>query len=653
MTILLLDASGEVIDTTVTDADGRYTFDDLPPGTYGVREVQPDSHFDGSLNVGSGGGIGSVANEITRIDVGSDQDLVRYDFCELPSAALAGFVFIDGEPIFGVGTLDPAEVPDFRDGVRTPDDTPLEGVRLRLVNGATGAPLFVAGTTPPPSSGVGPGPVALEVLPGFYPDGVLETVTDASGYYEFLGLPAGIYGVVEIGPEGLIDGLDTPGSEGGEAVNVDDEGIRVVPFRQAFGNDVIFAIDLAAGEFSVENNFSEVSIETFFLPPETPPTTPPPVFLPQITVSPPTPPLAPSPIEEISDPIFGGGSAVGFTWHLSVINSGRPWEYDPVEPSALLASTATDPAWSGAERSAQELRRAKWMLLASDVEGAELSEFSLGDSEAIPVSGDWDGDGVTDIGVFIAGNWYLDLNGDGRWDRGDLWAKLGSEADLPVTGDWDGDGKTDIGVFGPAWPRDPHAVERDPGMVDAANRPGPLADKRKNPTPTEEDATGGARLLKRLAEAERRVDLIDHVFHYGSATDTPVAGDWNGDGIRNIGVFNNGGWVLDSDGDGRLTDADKRVELGAAGDTPVVGDFDGDGVDELGVYRDGEWLVDANGDGDFDATDEALASEAIAGRIGVPVTGDWDGDGVDEPGVFRPGEPEPGEPEIRVSRRAE
>ena len=42
-------------------------------------------------------------------------------------------------------------------------------------------------------------------------------------------------------------------------------------------------------------------------------------------------------------------------------------------------------------------------------------------------------------------------NGNGRWDTTDLWAQLGDEGELPVTGDWDGDGKDDIGIFGPAW----------------------------------------------------------------------------------------------------------------------------------------------------------------------------------------------------------
>ena len=44
------------------------------------------------------------------------------------------------------------------------------------------------------------------------------------------------------------------------------------------------------------------------------------------------------------------------------------------------------------------------------------------------MTGDWDGSGVTKIGVFIDGLWFLDLNGNGVWDEGDLWAKLGKKA---------------------------------------------------------------------------------------------------------------------------------------------------------------------------------------------------------------------------------
>ena len=35
----------------------------------------------------------------------------------------------------------------------------------------------------------------------------------------------------------------------------------------------------------------------------------------------------------------------------------------------------------------------------------------------------------------------------------------------------------------------------------------------------------------------------------------------------------------------------------SAGDTPVAGDWDGDGIDEIGVLRNGTFYLDANGNG--------------------------------------------------------
>jgi len=85
---------------------------------------------------------------------------------------------------------------------------------------------------------------------------------------------------------------------------------------------------------------------------------------------------------------------------------------------------------------------------------------------------------------------------------GFIWgAKLGHEGDLPVTGDWDGDGKTDIGIFGRAWPGDPAAIDREPGLPAPQNaRTG-----RKNVPPrTDEAALGRGEERGRIRSALRR-----------------------------------------------------------------------------------------------------------------------------------------------------
>jgi hypothetical protein len=218
---------------------------------------------------------------------------------------------------------------------------------------------------------------------------------------------------------------------------------------------------------------------------------------------------------------------------------------------------------------------------------------------------------------------------------------LGSESDLPVTGDWDADGKADIGVYGPAWPRDPWAVSREPGLPDADNFPTVPAGKMKNVPPKHDDATSGGRLLKRTARGQNRADLIDHVFHYGTPGDAPVTGDWNGDGTRQIGVFRNGQWDLDLNGDGRFTEVDATFTLGEPGDLPVVGDFNGDGVDEIGIYRAGIWMLDDNNNRQLDAHDKVFE---LGEADDVPVVGDWNDDGIDDPGIYRPHATTAGQP---------
>ncbi|HZN32732.1 MAG TPA: fibrinogen-binding protein, partial [Pirellulaceae bacterium] len=227
------------------------------------------------------------------------------------------------------------------------------------------------------------------------------------------------------------------------------------------------------------------------------------------------------------------------------------------------------------------------------------------------------------------GEWLLDLNGNQRWDGDDLWAQLGSQSDRPVVGDWDGDGKDDIGIYGPEWPGDRQHLANEPGLPDPQNA---VRMRPKNVPPDERHATKGERLMRLTSSGQERSDLIDHVFEFGSGGDVPVSGDWNGDGIGSIGIFKNGQWRFDTDGDGRFSHGDEIAQFGEEGDQPIVGDFNGDGIDEIGIYRAGRWIIDTNGNHQIDPEDQQLD---LGDATQTPVVGDFNGDGTDEPGLYK------------------
>jgi hypothetical protein len=130
--------------------------------------------------------------------------------------------------------------------------------------------------------------------------------------------------------------------------------------------------------------------------------------------------------------------------------------------------------------------------------------------------------------------------------------------------------------------------------------------------------------------------LIDHVFRFGGGNDIAISGDFNGDGVSNVGVFRAGKWTLDSNGDGRLMgEKDRQVQFGSTGDLPIVGDYNGDGIDELAIVRGNEVIVDSNGNGHIDATDQVFMLDSADGSV---IVGDFDGDGKDEPALHQSAE---------------
>lgn len=645
--IELLDEQGNVIDTAQTDEQGNYRFINLRPGIYSVREIQPTGFFHGGQSAPAGLADTGTDDLIANVSLRSGESVSDLDFCEVPPATIAGYVFQDGAPIETDTGLPPLHLKGLRDGIRNEGDAPIGSVVLELRT-RTGQRLS-----------------SSRAMTGIYSGETIRVVTDSNGYYEFRGLRVGAYHVYEVQPNGYFDGRDTAGSIGGFAINVEDintdfetqsilEQLAIDPATSP-GSDAILMINLQAGAQSIENNFSEivVTMTPLTTPPRNPPAPPPPTSPPPINpppvngfVSPPFNRMLVIPPFEFGRPDMPvAGYSVEYTWHLSVINAGEPRGHqdektvsrDRVASSAKLLNTSL---WT-----VDTLDRGRWVIVSTTKnKPAKLSRDAFDIGGAKQLAGDFNGDGRDELALFKDGEWLLDINGNGVWDRGDLWAKLGEKGDLPVVGDWDGDGKDDIGIFGPEWAGDEHALATEPGLPDPENR---LISIPKN-LPPREKVAGHDRLMQRSVNGDPRSDVIDHVFRFGGDTDQPVAGDFNGDGISTLGIFNNGKWRIDVNGDGRFQDEDDSFfDFGQQGDIAVVGDFNGDGLDEVAVVRGRDLIVDSNGNGRLDATDRVFEIEGQAGQV---VVGDFNGDGVDE-AAFYSSLPGLTEPEARTAVR--
>ena len=220
----------------------------------------------------------------------------------------------------------------------------------------------------------------------------------------------------------------------------------------------------------------------------------------------------------------------------------------------------------------------------------------------VPGSGDYDGDGRTDVAVFRdrTGLWAVrgltrvyfgarydipvpgDYDGDGTAEpaifRGDsgLWAARGvtrfyhgAAGDLPIPADFDGDGTCGAGIF-----RGAEGLWALRGLTrfsfgvygDTPFPPG----YKGSPAPAEA-------VIFRAAAGLWAVRGVTQV-SYGAGGDWPVPGDYAGeDSAPAVFRESSGLWAV-SNG--------TRSYFGDRGDAPVPGDFNGAGRDEIAIFRD-------------------------------------------------------------------
>ncbi len=169
---------------------------------------------------------------------------------------------------------------------------------------------------------------------------------------------------------------------------------------------------------------------------------------------------------------------------------------------------------------------------------------------------------------------------------------------LPIAGDWDGDGDTTVGLYDPD--------------------------------------TGTFRLKN--SHAGRNADIVLRL-QPPTADALPIVGDWDGDGRDGLGFYDTRSptipqfqlWNVPVDGAPFDSVMNFFFDEPVPDALPVAGDWDGDGSDEVGLYfpPTGTFLLGGRGPINFLAV-------TGGGSNALPVAGDWDGDGRDGVGVYDP-----------------
>jgi hypothetical protein len=86
----------------------------------------------------------------------------------------------------------------------------------------------------------------------------------------------------------------------------------------------------------------------------------------------------------------------------------------------------------------------------------------------------------------------------------------------------------------------------------------------------------------------------------GKSPVLPVIGRWQREYGERLGVYCEGTWLVDYDGNNEWNAEDRVYHFGAPGDVPVVADFTPGGADEIGTFNGGNWRIDSNGNREWD-----------------------------------------------------
>ncbi len=549
VTIYLLDSAGKRITSTTTDANGKYAFTNLKPGVYGVEEIQPANYLQGSDRVGSAGGALNGTDRILNAALSSGVNGVNYDFWEVLPASISGFVYVDKND----------------NGIFDPSETPLAGVTVTLLDAAGN------------------------------PTGQTRT-TDAKGFYEFQMLSPGEYSVRETQPlppkYPYFDGIDTAGTVDGMLVGT------------AY-NDLIDKIHVGPGQSGINYNFGE-------LPPATISGY---VFQDGPTIVVKTGELAPD-IPSVRDgkrtaddtPLSGVELLLCDGSGYPVLDEyGNPrtattdatghYHFDMLRPNDEYSIIEIEP--SGYQSGLDSLG-----FVAGKASGYVYNKYDVPDASILSTLA-VDPSGPAIIKIYVGPN-------DQGTEYNFSHVLMKSEPPhvppiVPPVPPLQPMGPL-VGTFAqyPPWG---HAYYSPPEILlplMAGGSGGPAGFSWHlsiiDAGQPRHDGSGdqfvqypqdslfdpvswtGADLAQSQWILADQNGVATQTIRFGMPGATPVAGDWNGSGTTKIGVFIDGLWFLDLNGNGTWDAADLWAKLGKKADQPVSGDWNGDGKTDIGIF---------------------------------------------------------------------
>ena len=290
----------------------------------------------------------------------------------------------------------------------------------------------------------------------------------------------------------------------------------------------------------------------------------------------------------------------------------------------------------------------------------------------IPVSGDFDGDGIADIAVRRAENkvWYvrnsssvdkITNNPDGITRK-----KFGMQpTDIPVPADYDGDGVTDIAFRRPAnhtwYILNSSGVDASTGNRDGITRRVFGKQTSDIPVPADYDGDGKIDIAVRRPSNQtwyilnsggqdllsQHPDGISRVTFGRQTQDIPVPADYDGDGKADIAVRRPSQqvwYIRNSSGIDRITnnrDGITRRRFGLRNtDLPAVADYDGDGRADIAVRRPAskQWFILNSAGVDLITNHNDGITRLILGNpkdipLAQPVSAIWDHSDIDADGL--------------------